>query len=253
MHKSEANRASADDTSRTVLPTLAPGRRIGTRGHGAHPDRRRSAMVTAPAKAAPPDRRAPGTRSARRGWSLSMDVVSMHARAGGPAAGVPDERRERRLPARPGGPGLRTPGQGRMTAHTETAEPYESLYGGLGPRPLPRFRTRRSACVSTSWPLDAARFCRQMSRPHQERCEGDCCLVGLGGLAVAGVAMPRHCFKRLKQRSTTLCCLQSRLSKAGGHPPRLPRRSRVQTWSARSGMVCPTPRCLSQARTALGL
>ncbi|MEV5351389.1 hypothetical protein AB0L24_37975, partial [Streptomyces achromogenes] len=31
-----------------------------------------------------------------------------------------------------------------------------------------------------------ARSCRQMSRPHQQRCEGDGCLVGLGGLVVAG-------------------------------------------------------------------
>ncbi|MFE3947119.1 hypothetical protein ACFXPV_35460 [Streptomyces sp. NPDC059118] len=29
-----------------------------------------------------------------------------------------------------------------MTAHSETAEPYEPPYGGLGPRPLPRYRTR---------------------------------------------------------------------------------------------------------------
>lgn len=31
-----------------------------------------------------------------------------------------------------------------------------------------------------------ARFCRQMSRPHQERCEGDGCFIGLGGFVVAG-------------------------------------------------------------------
>ncbi|MFE0420777.1 winged helix-turn-helix domain-containing protein, partial [Streptomyces tendae] len=30
------------------------------------------------------------------------------------------------------------------------------------------------------------RSCLQMSRPHQERGEGDGCLVGLGGLVVAG-------------------------------------------------------------------
>ncbi|MGX1729904.1 TnsA endonuclease N-terminal domain-containing protein, partial [Streptomyces diastaticus] len=31
-----------------------------------------------------------------------------------------------------------------------------------------------------------ARSCRQMSRPHQKRCEGDGCFVGLGSLVVAG-------------------------------------------------------------------
>ncbi|WP_443044168.1 transposase [Streptomyces sp. NBC_00353] len=110
-----------------------------------------------------------------------MDVVSMHARAGGPAAGSPT-----RNITGPGGSSLWTcstnsprsglwpavlvadtgyganadfrhaledrglPGQGRMTAHTETAEPYEPPYGGLGPRPLPRYRTRRSACVNST-------------------------------------------------------------------------------------------------------
>ncbi|MEV7715708.1 IS701 family transposase, partial [Streptomyces sp. NPDC088270] len=32
--------------------------------------------------------------------------------------------------------------KGEMTAHAETAEPYEPPYGGLGPGPLPRYRTR---------------------------------------------------------------------------------------------------------------
>ncbi|MFF4291465.1 hypothetical protein ACFY0R_40200 [Streptomyces sp. NPDC001633] len=31
------------------------------------------------------------------------------------------------------------------------------------------------------------------------------------------------------------------MSKAGGRPPRLPRRSRLQIWSARSGMVVALP------------
>ena len=36
------------------------------------------------------------------------------------------------------------------------------------------------------WSYERARSCLQMSRPHQERCEGDGCPVGLGGLVVAG-------------------------------------------------------------------
>ncbi|MFB7383481.1 transposase [Kitasatospora purpeofusca] len=32
--------------------------------------------------------------------------------------------------------------KGEMTAHREDAEPYRPPYGGLGPRPLPRYRTR---------------------------------------------------------------------------------------------------------------
>ncbi|MFE9636964.1 IS701 family transposase [Streptomyces sp. NPDC006463] len=32
--------------------------------------------------------------------------------------------------------------KGEMTAHAENAEPHQPAYGGLGPRPLPRYRTR---------------------------------------------------------------------------------------------------------------
>ncbi|MEW2418916.1 IS701 family transposase, partial [Streptomyces sp. NPDC046866] len=32
--------------------------------------------------------------------------------------------------------------RGEMTAHGEDAEPHQPAYGGLGPRPLPRYRTR---------------------------------------------------------------------------------------------------------------
>nr|WP_234443875.1 transposase [Streptomyces sp. NRRL B-24484] len=32
--------------------------------------------------------------------------------------------------------------KGEMTAHAESAEPHRPPYGGLGPRPLPRYRTR---------------------------------------------------------------------------------------------------------------
>jgi hypothetical protein len=32
--------------------------------------------------------------------------------------------------------------KGEVTAHTETAEPYEPPYGGLGPHPLPRYLRR---------------------------------------------------------------------------------------------------------------
>lgn len=48
------------------------------------------------------------------------------------------------------------------------------------------------------------------------------------------VAMPCHCFKRLKLRSTTLRRLQMLRSNAGGRPPRRPRLSRLRAWSAQS-------------------
>ncbi|MFE6667178.1 IS701 family transposase [Streptomyces sp. NPDC057697] len=53
--------------------------------------------------------------------------------------------------------------KGEMTAHTESAVPYQPPYGGLGPRPLPRYRTRpvslrehvvaagRGSAVAVTW------------------------------------------------------------------------------------------------------
>ncbi|MFE7706353.1 IS701 family transposase [Streptomyces sp. NPDC057486] len=53
--------------------------------------------------------------------------------------------------------------KGEMTAHAESAEPHQPPYGGLGPRPLPRYRTRpvslrehvlaagRDKTVSVTW------------------------------------------------------------------------------------------------------
>ncbi|WP_405680763.1 transposase [Streptomyces sp. NBC_00868] len=32
--------------------------------------------------------------------------------------------------------------KGEMTAHAEGAEPHQPAYGGIGPKPLPRYRTR---------------------------------------------------------------------------------------------------------------
>ncbi|MGY3676837.1 SRSO17 transposase [Streptomyces sp. TE33382] len=45
--------------------------------------------------------------------------------------------------------------KGEMTAHAESAVPLQPPYGGLGPRPLPRYAPTRSACAHTSWPKDA--------------------------------------------------------------------------------------------------
>ncbi|MFF8501463.1 MULTISPECIES: IS701 family transposase [unclassified Streptomyces] len=53
--------------------------------------------------------------------------------------------------------------KGEMTAHAESAVPYQPPYGGLGPRPLPRYRTRpvslrehalaagRGSAVAVTW------------------------------------------------------------------------------------------------------
>ncbi|WP_434094556.1 transposase, partial [Streptomyces albidoflavus] len=53
--------------------------------------------------------------------------------------------------------------KGEMTAHTEWAVPYQPPHGGLGPRPLPRYRTRpvslrehvlaagRDSAVAVTW------------------------------------------------------------------------------------------------------
>jgi SRSO17 transposase len=41
---------------------------------------------------------------------------------------------------------------GDLTAHPLDAVPAVIDYSGLGPRPKPRYRTRRSACAITCWP-----------------------------------------------------------------------------------------------------
>ena len=52
-----------------------------------------------------------------------------------------------------------------------------------------------------------------------------------------------RCWRSLQNaRSTVLRCLYASGSKAGGRPPRLPRRSRLRAWSAGSGMVALMPR-----------
>ncbi len=76
--------------------------------------------------------------------------------------------------------------------------------------------------------------------------------------------MPRHCFSRLMHRSTVLRRLYASWSKAGGRPPRLPRRRRWPCWSAGTGITARMPRLLkwsgmareeyaSSARTTSGL
>ncbi|MEV6143278.1 transposase [Streptomyces sp. NPDC051992] len=53
------------------------------------------------------------------------------------------------------GPAYALQAKGEMTARSETAEPYELPYGGLGPRSLPAIAPGLPACANTSWPNDA--------------------------------------------------------------------------------------------------
>jgi hypothetical protein len=53
------------------------------------------------------------------------------------------------------GPAYALQAKGEMTARSETAEPYELPYGGLGPRSLPAIAPGIPACANTSWPNDA--------------------------------------------------------------------------------------------------
>lgn len=50
------------------------------------------------------------------------------------------------------GPVYALQAKGEMTARSETAEPYELPYGGLGPRPLPAIAPGLLACANTSKP-----------------------------------------------------------------------------------------------------
>ncbi|MGC5005507.1 transposase [Streptomyces sp. DT203] len=95
--------------------------------------------------------RVPDEEHHRPGWQLAVDMLDELATVGlWPAVLVADTGYGANADFRHALEDRGLPGQGRMTAHTETAEPYEPPYGGLGPRPLPRYRTRRSACVNST-------------------------------------------------------------------------------------------------------
>ncbi|WLQ51074.1 IS701 family transposase (plasmid) [Streptomyces poriferorum] len=97
------------------------------------------------------DRRArcriPESEHHRPKWQLALDMLDELAALGlRPAVLVADTGYGANADFRHGleGRGLAYALQvkSEMTAHAETAEPYEPPYSGLGPRPLPRYRTR---------------------------------------------------------------------------------------------------------------
>lgn len=63
-----------------------------------------------------------------------------------------------------------------MIVHAETAEPYEPPYGRLGPRPLPRYRTRP---VSLREHVLAAGRDRHLAQGFQSRDDLTLCLFGV--------------------------------------------------------------------------
>ncbi|MGW9048491.1 IS701 family transposase [Streptomyces lydicus] len=94
--------------------------------------------------------RIPDTEHHRPKWQLALDMLDELAAAGlRPAVLVADAGYGANADFRRGldGRGLAWMLQvkGEMTAHGEEAVPYQPDYGGLGPRPLPRYRTRPAA------------------------------------------------------------------------------------------------------------
>lgn len=94
--------------------------------------------------------RIPDTEHHRPKWQLALDMLGELAAAGlRPAVLVADAGYGANADFRRGldGRGLAWTLQvkGEMTAHGEEAVPYQPDYGGLGPRPLPRYRTRPAA------------------------------------------------------------------------------------------------------------
>ncbi|MBL1095052.1 IS701 family transposase [Streptomyces siderophoricus] len=94
--------------------------------------------------------RIPDTEHHRPKWQLALDMLDELAAAGlRPAVLVADAGYGANADFRRGldGRGLAWTLQvkGEMTAHGEEAVPYQPDYGGLGPRPLPRYRTRPAA------------------------------------------------------------------------------------------------------------
>ncbi|WP_406371723.1 IS701 family transposase [Streptomyces sp. NBC_01550] len=91
--------------------------------------------------------RVPDEEHHRPKWQLAVDMLDELATAGlRPAVLVADTgygaNADFRHALEDRGLAYALQVKGEMTAHAETAEPYEPPYGGLGPRPLPRYRTR---------------------------------------------------------------------------------------------------------------
>ncbi|MET8299240.1 IS701 family transposase [Streptomyces sp. NPDC005180] len=91
--------------------------------------------------------RIPEDEHHRPKWRLALDMLDELAGIGlRPAALVADAGYGANADFRHGledrGLGYVLQVKGEMTAHREDAEPHQPTYGGLGPRPLPRYRTR---------------------------------------------------------------------------------------------------------------
>ncbi|GLW04301.1 DDE transposase [Streptomyces lavendulae subsp. lavendulae] len=91
--------------------------------------------------------RIPDTEHHRPKWELAMEMLDELAGAGlRPAALVADTGYGANADFRRGledrGLAYVLQVKGEMTAHGEDAEPHQPAYGGLGPRPLPRYRSR---------------------------------------------------------------------------------------------------------------
>ncbi|BCK69652.1 hypothetical protein Srufu_036050 [Streptomyces libani subsp. rufus] len=91
-----------------------------------------------------------------------------------------------------------------------------------------------------------------MSRPHQKRCEGDGCLVGLGGLVVAGGdAAPL--FQPVEAAFHHVALLVELLVESRRASAAAAAAEPVADLVGSFGMVWLTPRRLSQVRMALEL
>ncbi|WP_405987737.1 IS701 family transposase [Streptomyces sp. NBC_00872] len=91
--------------------------------------------------------RIPAGRQHRPKWQLALEMLDELAGIGlRPAALVADAGYGANADFRHGledrGLGYVLQVKAGMTAHREMAEPVQPAYGGLGPRPLPRYRTR---------------------------------------------------------------------------------------------------------------
>ncbi|MFJ7071058.1 IS701 family transposase [Streptomyces sp. NPDC101115] len=91
--------------------------------------------------------RIPATEHHRPKWQLALDMLDELGETGlRPAVLVADTGYGANADFRRGledrGLAYVLQAKGEMTAHGEDAEPHRPDYGGLGPRPLPRYRTR---------------------------------------------------------------------------------------------------------------
>lgn len=94
--------------------------------------------------------RIPGTEHHRPKWRLALDMLDELAATGlRPAVLVADTGYGANADFRHGlderGHAWVLQVKGEMTAHGQDAVPHQPDYGGLGPRPLPRYRTRPAA------------------------------------------------------------------------------------------------------------